>query len=297
MKFPAKICLSIALVFMFQITFGQHPFYDDGKSKGKVRKIAQIYFTDMFGGGDLIMSPSDYCTIRYFDINGKELAKVSKIYIGDYFVFNYDTKNRLIEITSTFKMEETRSEKKLIENESGLLDQKYLKVTDTSSFIRYQYNESGKLLSSWEFNSRESLNKRFFYKYSKGNGTDTIKKYESGSEKYPDETDVYNAKGQIIYHTEMGQEKWYTYYADGKLKTYISRGESKITENYDAKGNIVSATKEYRDYQDNPEILKNEAIKVTYQYEYDQYGNWIKKTRLIDDAAVEIYEREIEYYK
>jgi len=37
-------------------------------------------------------------------------------------------------------------------------------------------------------------------------------------------------------------------------------------------------------------------ITVSWSYEYDKKGNWIKRTQFIDGLAGEVIRREIEYY-
>jgi hypothetical protein len=39
-------------------------------------------------------------------------------------------------------------------------------------------------------------------------------------------------------------------------------------------------------------LIKSEKIK----YEFDQFGNWIKKTRIINDEEIYILTRKLDYY-
>ena len=41
---------------------------------------------------------------------------------------------------------------------------------------------------------------------------------------------------------------------------------------------------------------KNIKLKSTYEYEYDNKGNWISKITFKDGVATEVSDREYEYY-
>ena len=62
----------------------------------------------------------------------------------------------------------------------------------------------------------------------------------------------------------------------------------KHTYKYDEKGNKIEENKYDRD--------GNLYYKLTYKYEFDAVGNWIKKTEFKKGKPYQISEREIEYY-
>ena len=63
---------------------------------------------------------------------------------------------------------------------------------------------------------------------------------------------------------------------------------SKFTYKYDEFNNLL----EYN-YQSFDE---NKSEKTSYNYEYDKYNNWTKRTRFINDIPKLITLREIAYY-
>ncbi len=109
---------------------------------------------------------------------------------------------------------------------------------------------------------------------------------------------------QKIYDKEGNIVEQNTYYSDGKI-------ESKYTFQYNIKG-ICSEIK-LMGYADDghstceivitpPKNIEKEKEakkedKNIYKFQYDKKGNWIKRTRYIDDVPVQTEERKFEYYE
>lgn len=84
-----------------------------------------------------------------------------------------------------------------------------------------------------------------------------------------------------------------TYHIEGKTNNSINGGRNEspvstctVDEKWmiDYVKTILSANK--KSYREN----------VTYEYEYDEYNNWVKKTVLVNNVKKSRYDREIKYY-
>lgn len=71
----------------------------------------------------------------------------------------------------------------------------------------------------------------------------------------------------------------------------------------DNNGNVIRTSKFKRNANnDISECLTviakdNKEFKLTYEFEYDGAGNWIKQTQFYDGAIINISLRNIEYFK
>ncbi len=113
------------------------------------------------------------------------------------------------------------------------------------------------------------------------------------------ETYIYNEKQQLIKVDLSGYMYFdFVYDERGNLieykETYTWRNERKeiIKLRYDKHNNIIEA---YHDMK----YMKNKFGKErgAYQYEYDTYGNWIKKIEFIDGDVSALVIRKIEYFE
>ena len=90
-----------------------------------------------------------------------------------------------------------------------------------------------------------------------------------------------------------------TYY----LYTYNDNLELIKDESYDIHDLLLSTTTYL--YNDHGDIIRMESKYPSYNqeslyiftYEYDKWGNWIKKTRTTDSTSFDITERKITYYE
>lgn len=86
------------------------------------------------------------------------------------------------------------------------------------------------------------------------------------------------------------------------INEYESDQLSKQTEK-DASGSSISVNRFIRNGNDDisemiVSLSGDTAIyRITFTYEYDTAGNWIKKTQVYKDEIINIVTREIEYYK
>jgi len=121
--------------------------------------------------------------------------------------------------------------------------------------------------------------------FDKDGVTENVCKYEYRGDDVSDGT-TYNAAGEIVssFHNE---------YLNGQLDSQTEK---------DNKGNITGITKYMRNSNNdviesafnNPRM--NSENKLTFDYEYDKEGNWIKKTQLYNGKIAGIIMRNITYY-
>lgn len=151
-------------------------------------------------------------------------------------------------------------------NAKGLPTEALIEEKDGSSIkVSLKYDEKGNLLE--EIFHRKEGQEKFSYKYDqKGNRIE----HTAYDIKYSYQ---YNDKGQVIeenIHDEMDKIS---------TKTIIK---------YDKKGNFIKKTAHYLDVSTKE--------NYTYQYTYDQKGNWVKRIEYKDKNPIQITERVIEYY-
>jgi hypothetical protein len=168
--------------------------------------------------------------------------------------------------------------------DSVLSKTKYQYDTKGNEIERRTYDRSGKLTAIWEFfydemgNSTGSSSCEFAKKNDVNSGTKV--------------TEYCDDKGQII-KSEIQK-------CDGELIMTIEY-------KYDEFGNAVEEktmfpssqpTIKYFKYDINKKLIEevSENMTLTYRYELDSAGNWIKQYEYKNDEIQKVQIREIEYY-
>lgn len=189
----------------------------------------------------------------------------------------------------------------------------------------FKYDEKGNHVESNKFNSDGKLEEKATYTYD-GKGNKIEASYYLDSSLYFRETYAYDNKGNIIelnsYYSDSSLEFRETYTYDDKgnkieLNKYNSNNslESRETYKYDEKGNLtekymfrLKTTFNTGENDADSKEKKNEnqynginddgnlEMAFTYKYDYDEKGNWIKKTYFKNQIPIHMYEREYEYY-
>jgi hypothetical protein len=187
---------------------------------------------------------------------------------------------------------------------------------------KYVYDSKGNLLKSYTIDENGSINDSTNYSYNKRGVCSEITKF-TGKKLEGKEVPVLG-RGKVTgvkTYDENGKiESMLTYIYSGdeilEEKTFNSNGEAVstvqkeflngqlVTETEkDNKGNVISISRFKRN--PNNDIIEclytvtkdNQDYKLTYEYEYDAAGNWIKQTKFYDNQIVNIVVRNIEYYK
>lgn len=167
---------------------------------------------------------------------------------------------------------------------------KKLNVLEENTFLAngkpkhtFQYDLKGKLISIHEYstisefdNLQEKLNHG--YKYDENsNLVEENSFYINGN---IEQTIKYNSKGNIILHIE------YSPFNNQQV-------ESRKVYTYDNKGNEIECI---FDVYDNISGKHSFTSFYTSNNEYDNEGNLIEETSIMDNKPLKLYERTIEYY-
>lgn len=197
-------------------------------------------------------------------------------------------------------------------------------------YINYQleFDEKGNLTERRGYNQDESLSFKTNYKYNdKGYKTELSVYNPDGSLRYKTifKTDEL---GKIIeeygYDSEGSLERVekHEYNDNGKIietKSYKPDGTlfTQMTHKYDEKGNTIERClrlpnleeydiKNVYKHDDKGNVIEENLFhasnnisskKTTYEYEFDQSGNYIKKIVFENGVPKQVVEREIEYFE
>ena len=266
--------------------------------RGKIKHVKYYYYNDFSGRNDSSITTDTYdsignlidresgnskCTWEY---NGSgNLIKITEhmsypgYASGSYVTYKYDILNRMTEEYRTMMggyMYVYDKKGNLIEKNS--FDRWGDRFISLGSCYIYDYNNMGNKIKETEFYNGN------IYK---------ITTYKTDSIGHVIEENVYNPKS-IDYRTSS-----WKYDAHGnKIEEQIYWEPSHKLEmhtlfKYDKWSNVT----EEIDFSANRVVLQKISKKISNLYEdFDKYGNWLKKTTLVDDSPSEITKREIEYY-
>jgi hypothetical protein len=176
--------------------------------------------------------------------------------------------------------EKYNSEGKIIENWNYLYD-------DNGNMIEVTYYDNDSVFTGKQVNKYDKNNNltEYYYQNSKGKVTnrDTYKHFKNGKIK---EEHRYKSDGTL---------------RDRRTYEYDDNGNEIIDKAYKADGSIMIYKSEY-DKMNN--IIENYWInekgeqthQTSFEYVYDENGNWITKRRSSNGVLGMIWERKIEYY-
>lgn len=175
----------------------------------------------------------------------------------------YDEKGNMIEKTKCYS--------------DGKLDSKQIN----------KYDDKGNLIEKKEFNSAGLHVYKWFFKYDeRGNEIEQIFNNADGFGVSSKATSKYDEKSNLteVNLFNFGELTWKHNYVHDDRGNVIWKGIYKILNNNSDKNNVLDE-------------------EISYKYDYDKTGNWIKKTKLImgspefpDGFPHILTEREIEYY-
>jgi hypothetical protein len=250
---------------------------------GKVKSLTEIYFKAVDKFGEIQKGYIMYTYNFFFNDKGNEIewnkyeTEGGSSYITNKWICKCNKKGDRIE--------------EIHYNPDGSLGEKFT----------FKYDDKGNQIEKSWYNSKcnnGSLYFKFTYKYdNKENQIEENCYYPDGNlfdkwfYKYNDhgnmiEDSYHNPNGSLIY------KDIYMYDDYGNMieeNCYNPDLCNKVTYNYDDKGNQI----ERCDY-----ALENSLYydKKTYKYDYDNTGNWIKKTYFKNGIPQTITVREIVYY-
>ncbi len=215
--------------------------------------------------------------------------------------FKYNSENRKIEEA------ECNSEGKLLTKTVWEYDKqgKLIRETRFEGEVKKRvsrYNSRGQETETVHYQFDGKLSSSYFYEYDP-EGNLTVKgtvSYNSRGQRTKKSVDKYDTQQNLIenavYFYPAGDPGWKTVYQYdnfGNLtqrKYYGSRGlEEEETLKYDPNGNLLE--------RNINNIRKSRREVWTYEYEFDEQGNWIKRIDYRDGTAMYLVKREIEYFE
>lgn len=163
----------------------------------------------------------------------------------------------------------------------------------------YTYDEAGKLVEAATYNKDARLISKTTYEYGE-NGKRSKLTMLLSSTGLPSEqvtTFTYDDKQRVVLSKKAvnnGLMETRSYQYDEKENTEeciikASTGAliGRLINKYDGKGNVIRS----QSYGTRPE----QNMVVTYEYDFDAFGNWVRKTELINGEKDLIVQRVIDY--
>ncbi len=293
MKRNIRIAL-IASIITFTIllysctTDKQETGWSEYNLKGKVKSFTEISYEaiDRFGKIELGDKRVDFEFILHnnaeylFDNNGNKIEE--SLYFDDgslryKVIYKYDNNGNKIEENLYF--------------DDGNLDTKLINL----------YDNKGNMIEANVYTPYGSLEDKYTFKYDEMRNRIEEKQYCSDDRLRIKRTYKYDNKGNMI------EEKWqdfdsfktkkYVYKYDNKGNIiekyrYASDGslDRKSSYKYDNNGNMIKMKDSY--HNDNA-MLEN---KYTFEYYYDEQGNWTRRIQFENSIPKYILVREIKYF-
>lgn len=167
-------------------------------------------------------------------------------------------------------------------------------------FSKFEYDQKHRLVVTTNMDGEGYFSSREEIEYNDENLIETQKLYNKDNllirtkQQYldrrglPKETKIFNDKNEVVNHRKET-------FGDNRLLEQFtvlsSSGEEVmlVKLSYDPAGNVLS--------QEALDIAAMEPyLPVTYQYEFDEKGNWIRRIQFLGDEPLYVVQREIEYF-
>lgn len=164
--------------------------------------------------------------------------------------------------------------------------------------VFYTYNEKGLLIQEYHNYKFANTWHRTSYEYDERGNTILCRTEGSHLDYYLEQTSVYNEKNILVeskYISEGELKNWSKYDLDAKgniIRVHKLDKEGKVILSQDHKP--VTDANGYPIKFETPKKKKDKNI--SYLFENDSHGNWVKKTEMYDKLVNFITIREIIYY-
>ena len=229
---------------------------------------------------------------------------------GQYVNCKYDQSGVLIH-TNTYLV-----------NKKGQLTEIRRKEGSTEYTERmYEYDRRGNRIQMTSFNKDGSIAKISRTYYDKKNRVVADSTFYGGTRLISFTQNTYDKKGQVVYTKEGMNERsklrvyeaWFNYLKDGKtveakmmlenqtfygtqIKDKKKHIEEVIAESLDGKKRTITYRNEHGDEVKYEEYLNDVLVQQMF-FDFDKYGNWIKKTFLdLSKKTKSVTTCDIEYY-
>jgi hypothetical protein len=187
---------------------------------------------------------------------------------------------------------------------------------------KYVYDSKGNLVESYTIDENGTINDSLKYDYNRRGICTEITRFtgrkllgreipvlEGGRVTGVKTLDENGKIESILKYTYSGNEisEERTFNGNGEIVSVVQKeflnGQVVSQTEKDSSSNVISVSRFKRNAgNDVVECLfqvtkDNQEYKFTYEYEYDNAGNWIKQTKLYNGQIVNIVIRNIEYFK
>lgn len=281
--------------------------WDKNNLKGKVKSITEISYEakDRFGKIEKVSRKRKYDIYDYqkkFNNEGYLIEK--KEFNSDdrlKFIIKYDDIGNPIEGNEHISDGSFLKRYINIYNDKGVVIEhnNYNSVGKIESKFTFKYDKRGNKIETNEYNSDGNIETKYIYKYDdKGNKVEK-KKYNLDGILEKKYIFKYDDKGNLLeetfYSEDLEKITKYDYQYDdigNKIisKNYLYENFSyKVVDIYDNKGNEIEAI-----FYDEYEVITSH---YTYEYEFDEQKNWIKKIEFKNQTPTYLLEREIVYFE
>lgn len=311
---PNNACSSFNLKLTFTCIEFKNNQTDNDLSKnnlnGNVKSVTSLSYEAKNYDGKLVKGDNvseglfEGNTVEIYNNTGYLLEEKNFYYDGSVYLsvlYSYDEKGKLVN-RSNFNHGKKGYSKEFEYDENGNMINEY-DLTPTGIAQRnwaYKYDKKG-----------NNIERSYTYFLDESNDFKTLYEYDNDGNKVQESTyDKYGIQNTIIFykHDTNGnliEEKVYSksdlfytnefkYDSKGNIlediQTTSENEKIKISNKYDSNGNLIS---KIRISSQNKEYDFN----YSYQYDYDNLGNWIKRVKFTNGKPQFIRERTIEYYK
>lgn len=217
---------------------------------------------------------------------------------------------------------------------SYMIFDKYEKVIESGQYESdgslyektfYERNEKGDALKATKKNSSDEIKSYWTYEYDSNNHMIEVKTYDSKNNLINIQSNKYDDNGNNIemllkspesengwkyvykYNFDNKKIEQFRYNPDGSLKerrtySFDKDGNENVEIKFNPDGSYTKFMSEY-DKKNNLTVQNwlNEQDEQTHQtsfeYVYDENGNWITKKRSSKSVLSMVWERQIEYYE
>lgn len=285
--------------------------WDKNDIKGKVKSITEISYEakDRFGKIEKISRKRKYDFIydyqKKYDIEGYMIENKefnSDGSLKSKIIYKYDDMGKLIEGN------ENNSDGSFLKcyiniyNDKGVIIETnyYNTIGNIETKYTYKYDKRGNKIETNEYNSDGNIETKYIYKYDdKGNKVEE-NKYNSDGILKTKYIFKYDNKGYLLekntfYSEGLETITKYDYQFDDIRNKIISKNylyenySYKVVDIFDKSGNEVETI-----FYDEYEVITSH---YTYEYEFDEQKNWIKKIEFKNQTPTYLLEREIVYFE
>lgn len=215
------------------------------------------------------------------------------ILLHERYEYDYDEQGRIVEerILDTDKIVEARYTFEY-DAQGHTVERKQYDNKGHFNGTRHYYNEQGDKTTTWWYDNNSNSCGRMTFLYDEHHRL-TQEMMEHGSlTALQQELDLQGKEVVMKMRYEAGELACdylivHSYYPDGTVH------ETK-EEHYDESGTLVQHI--LRQYDSLGNLLLETQNSTTVQYQYDAFGNWVKRTHTFEDDVMEIVERKISYY-